>query len=103
MTDPIQPSGKCHCGRQPIVNETLGYSRGLCGQCDIARCDAYPDDCPHELRTPREASEGASRLLNQMRAKAWDEGYRQAFANVFGASQEVLPEQRVQNPYRSES
>lgn len=38
----------CHCG-QPV---TYGYDgdpthhRGMCADCDAARCDAYPMDCP---------------------------------------------------------
>lgn len=38
---------RCHCGRLTIVNETLGYSRGLCEDCDAWRCDAYPAACRH--------------------------------------------------------
>lgn len=38
----------CHCG-EPV---TYGYDgdpahhRGMCADCDAARCDAYPMDCP---------------------------------------------------------
>lgn len=38
----------CHCGRLVV----FGYDgdpthhRGMCAECDAARCDAYPDECP---------------------------------------------------------
>lgn len=36
----------CHCGGVAIVNEALGYSRGMCEDCDLTRCDAFPGECP---------------------------------------------------------
>lgn len=43
----------CHCSR-PIyfryddIYGTGGepFTRGLCKDCDMVRCDAYPEDCP---------------------------------------------------------
>lgn len=43
----------CHCGRTAIVNETLGYSRGMCSDCDLNRFDAYPGTCPVTHGRPR--------------------------------------------------
>lgn len=40
---------KCHCGR-PVTWGFDGdhtHTRGLCVHCDLARCDAYPLDCPY--------------------------------------------------------
>lgn len=50
---PKPPVEKCHCGRKiyyhVLVLTTDGkpFTRGLCQECDSARCDAYPFDCPY--------------------------------------------------------
>lgn len=45
MTPPLEEP--CHCGRPAIVNETLGYSRGMCEDCDAWRCDVWPAGCKY--------------------------------------------------------
>lgn len=43
----------CHCGR-PVAYGYDGdpsHHRGMCQACDLARCDAYPQDCPNRATT----------------------------------------------------
>lgn len=44
--------GNCHCG-QPVAYGYDGnplHSRGLCSDCDLVRCDAYPGACGYHNR-----------------------------------------------------
>jgi hypothetical protein len=54
-------------------------------------------------RTLSEGAKRAARSLRNSKARAWDEGYRQAVTDVVGAQEEILHWQWGQNPYRSES
>lgn len=41
----------CHCGL-PVgygYDGALTHHRGMCENCDLVRCDAYPQDCPHRV------------------------------------------------------
>jgi hypothetical protein len=43
---PEPPEGLCHCGRPVHVHADLDeFTRGLCLDCDLVRCDAYPGSC----------------------------------------------------------
>jgi len=34
----------CHCGK-PVHIHPDGFTRHLCLECDLVRCDAYPGEC----------------------------------------------------------
>ena len=41
----------CHCSRPIYTHYDHGsepFTRHLCRDCDMVRCDAYPEDCPYD-------------------------------------------------------
>ena len=52
--DPAEKDARCHCGR-PVAFGFDGdpnHHRGMCSECDMVRCDAYPLDCPYRVLPP---------------------------------------------------
>lgn len=46
LVDRFHSLDYCHCSR-PIYTHEDGYTRHLCRDCDMVRCDAYPEDCSY--------------------------------------------------------
>lgn len=49
LVDRFHSIDYCHCSRPIYIHYDLReepFTRGLCKDCDLVRCDAYPDDCP---------------------------------------------------------